>query len=176
MLRHALWRCAAFLVRHVRRHVLCIRQKASTPCSRAVSHCVSTHTSCRDVAAHGPYRTGQPRKPCPRTVYHNMVVHRAPSGMLWCTKPWGTPHSARVASRNAVAHTHAPLPASFRCRTQTREGTDLRSLQRAKMEREGYARVKSSKGGTERLEVKLDGRKHRRQSRQSARQASEQQD
>lgn len=77
---------------------------------------------------------------------------------------------------HAFAATHVALPASFRCHMQTREETDLRSLQRAKMEREGYARVKSSKGGTERLEVKLDGRKHRRQSRQSARQASEQQD
>ncbi|PNH11412.1 putative ribosome biogenesis GTPase RsgA, partial [Tetrabaena socialis] len=51
------------------------------------------------------------------------------------------------------------------------EETDVRQLQRAKAEREGYAKVKSVRGGGERLEARLDSKKHRRASRHSAKHA-----
>ncbi|KAG2501274.1 hypothetical protein HYH03_001078 [Edaphochlamys debaryana] len=48
---------------------------------------------------------------------------------------------------------------------KTREASDLKAVQRAKAEREGYAKAKSVRGGGERLEARLDSKKHRRTSR-----------
>ncbi|EFJ52532.1 hypothetical protein VOLCADRAFT_43862, partial [Volvox carteri f. nagariensis] len=47
-----------------------------------------------------------------------------------------------------------------------RESCDVRQLQRGKAEREGVTKTKSVRGGGERQEIRLDPRRHRRQSRQ----------
>ncbi|KXZ46520.1 hypothetical protein GPECTOR_43g957 [Gonium pectorale] len=49
-----------------------------------------------------------------------------------------------------------------------RDARDVKLLQRAKAERQGYAKAKSVRGGGERLEARLDAKRHRRPSRQSA--------
>ncbi|GLI63966.1 hypothetical protein VaNZ11_007134, partial [Volvox africanus] len=51
---------------------------------------------------------------------------------------------------------------------KVREEGDVRQLQRAKAEREGATKTKNVRGGGERQEARLDPRRHRRQSRQSA--------
>lgn len=52
---------------------------------------------------------------------------------------------------------------------QAREDTDIKVIQQAKQQREGAGKIKTGKGGKQRVEAKLDARKHRGGSRQQAR-------
>ncbi|KAG2432953.1 hypothetical protein HXX76_008681 [Chlamydomonas incerta] len=56
---------------------------------------------------------------------------------------------------------------------RAREANDVTRLQRARADREGYAKAKSVRGGGERLEARLDSKRHRRTSRQSGRRAGD---
>jgi hypothetical protein len=53
--------------------------------------------------------------------------------------------------------------------SKAREESDVKALQTAKYIRDGSGKVKSGRGGAQRLEAKLDPKKHRIISRQKSR-------
>ncbi|GAX72792.1 hypothetical protein CEUSTIGMA_g247.t1 [Chlamydomonas eustigma] len=62
-----------------------------------------------------------------------------------------------------------PLYVKMYLEIKTREESDVKALQMAKHLREGGGKIKSGRGGAQRLEAKLDPKKHRTTSRQKSR-------